>query len=133
MSYLIDTDRVVDFLSGDDEAVALLVELQRHGIAISVITHLEVMEGLDDARTNRETRRIYRLFLRRTRMIAFSRSSAERAASIRADLRRHRLPIDHRAMDILIAATAIEHGLTLVTRNVRDYADIPALRLHDGR
>ena len=33
-------------------------------------------------------------------------------------------------MDILIAATAIEHGLTLVTGNTRDYEDIPNLRLY---
>jgi predicted nucleic acid-binding protein len=29
----------------------------------------------------------------------------------------------------LIAATALEHNLTLVTRNVRDYAEVPGLRL----
>jgi len=28
-----------------------------------------------------------------------------------------------------IAATAIEHELTLVTRNVADYGDVPGLRL----
>lgn len=33
-------------------------------------------------------------------------------------------------VDTLIAATAIHHGLTLVTRNVRDVQDIPVV-LHD--
>jgi predicted nucleic acid-binding protein len=37
-----------------------------------------------------------------------------------------------RGFDLLIAATAIEHGLTLVTRNVRDYADIRGLQLYQG-
>ncbi len=31
--------------------------------------------------------------------------------------------------DLLIAATALEHDLTLVTRNVRDFEDIEGLRL----
>jgi len=37
--------------------------------------------------------------------------------------------------DGLIAATAIEHGLTLVTRNVRDFADLGLTVINpwDGR
>ncbi|HEV2109285.1 MAG TPA: hypothetical protein VGR16_13570 [Thermomicrobiales bacterium] len=40
--------------------------------------------------------------------------------------------VDHRALDLFIAATAIEHGLSLVARNTRDYADIPGLVLYGG-
>ena len=35
------------------------------------------------------------------------------------------------AADALIAATALEYGLQLTTRNVRDFAKIPGLRLRD--
>jgi tRNA(fMet)-specific endonuclease VapC len=34
-------------------------------------------------------------------------------------------------MDLLIAATALVHDLTLVTHNVRDFAHIPDLRVQD--
>ena len=34
-------------------------------------------------------------------------------------------------MDLLIAATALEHGLTLVTHNVADYAGVPGLSIQD--
>jgi predicted nucleic acid-binding protein len=33
-------------------------------------------------------------------------------------------------MDLLIAATAVHHGLTLVTRNLRHFQRIPNLQLH---
>ena len=34
-------------------------------------------------------------------------------------------------MDLLIAATALVHNLTLVTHNTADFADVPGLRLMD--
>jgi len=34
-------------------------------------------------------------------------------------------------MDLLIAATAIVHGLILVTDNVRDFAAVPGLTVQD--
>lgn len=36
-----------------------------------------------------------------------------------------------RALDLVTAATALFYDLTLVTRNQRDYADIPRLRLYN--
>lgn len=35
-----------------------------------------------------------------------------------------------RSFDLVIAATALEYGMDLVTHNVRDFVDIPDLRLH---
>jgi len=57
----------------------------------------------------------------------FSEIDVDRAISERAGRLRRKLPI--RMPDALIAATALEHNLTLVTRNVRDYAGVAGLRL----
>ncbi|MHB8576436.1 MAG: type II toxin-antitoxin system VapC family toxin [Dehalococcoidia bacterium] len=59
-------------------------------------------------------------------MLPFSRPVAQRAAKLRAELRDHRRQLDHRALDILIAAIALHHNLVMVTSD-KDYDDIPTL------
>jgi predicted nucleic acid-binding protein len=54
---------------------------------------------------------------------------AVRMAEIRRQLMVSGKQVDHRALDIVIAATAIEHDLILVTRNARHFEDIETLRL----
>jgi predicted nucleic acid-binding protein len=47
-------------------------------------------------------------------------------------LRKRGSRVRGRALDLLIAAAAIEGGFTLVTRNYDDYKDIPGLKLYRG-
>jgi len=54
---------------------------------------------------------------------------ARRCAQLRETLRREGKRVRQRALDLLIAATALEFGLTVVTRNSEDYRDIPGLSL----
>ena len=49
---------------------------------------------------------------------------------IRRQLRQLKRPVTQRGLDIVIAATALEHDLELITRNARDYSDIPNLRIY---
>ena len=72
----------------------------------------------------------FRAFLRGVPVLAFSQEIADQAADIRLDLRGRKRQVNERALDILVAATALEHRLTLVTRNTRDYADIAGLLLY---
>jgi tRNA(fMet)-specific endonuclease VapC len=45
------------------------------------------------------------------------------------ELRRQKIRIGTR--DLRIAATALVHNLTLVTRNHKDFSRVPALRIED--
>lgn len=130
---LIDTDRVIDALTGDAGGIALLRALRPSGIAISIVTYVEVFEGVVGSRDRPRAEEVFRAFLRGTPVVGIDQAVAERAAMIRSALRQRRRSISERAMDLLIAATAVELGLTLVSRNVRDFGDIPELRLlHDA-
>ena len=46
MLYLIDSDWVIDHLDDDPDAIALLEELAGEGIAISIVTYMEVLQGV---------------------------------------------------------------------------------------
>lgn len=133
MSYLIDTDWVADWLVGMQDATEALPLLRRNGVAISTITYMEVVEGILGSRAPQRASRGFRAFLRRIRIIVVSRPIADRAATLRFDVRRQKRPVDHRALDLVVAATALVHGLILVTRNTRDFADIPGVRLYQPK
>lgn len=53
-------------------------------------------------------------------VLPFSSAEAERSAHIRATLRQQGKRIRPRALDLMIAATALEHHMTLVTNNPGD-------------
>jgi predicted nucleic acid-binding protein len=52
---------------------------------------------------------------------------ARRCAALREELGRQGKRVRARAFDPVLAATALEHRLRLVTRNLADFADLPAL------
>lgn len=133
MKYLLDTDWLVEFLLGHRVAVDLLADRGRHGGAISVITLLEIREGIAMSRHRSRQQQGFSRVLRGPRVLVVGRPVAERCASLRRELRRQQRPIEHRVMDLPIAATAIEHRLTLVARNTRDYADVPDLQIFQQR
>ena len=61
--------------------------------------------------------------------LPLTRPIANRAADLRSDLAAAGTPIG--PYDLLIAATALERGATLVTNNAREFARVPALMVED--
>ncbi len=128
MIYLVDTDYVADYLKGYQKALLLLQELSSPGLAISIITFAEVYEGIYYGQNRTQHEQGFRAFLDNTSLLSITRSVARQFARLRGDLRAKGLLIPD--PDIFIAATAIQHNLTLVTRNRKDYERIPQLRLY---
>ena len=63
-------------------------------------------------------------------ILSITPAVARRCAHIRETLRKQRKEFRRRAFDLLIAATALEYDLTLVTRNREDYEDVPNIRFY---
>jgi tRNA(fMet)-specific endonuclease VapC len=130
MPYLIDSNWVIPYLDGDAAALQLLEVLAPDGIAISIITDLEIYHGVLRAPDPAQAEAQIQTFLDTVPLLSLTLAVARRCALLREMLRRQGKRIKPRALDLIIAATALEHGLTLVTRNPDDFKDLPGLRLH---
>ncbi len=130
MPYLIDTDWVIDHLAGVPEASELLDTLVQEGIAISIITYMEAFQGTEREPDPQAAQVKLDAFLEASPIIPFSAAVARRCARLRETLKRQRKRVRARALDLMNAATALEYNLTLVTRNLNDYKDIPGLTIY---
>jgi predicted nucleic acid-binding protein len=129
VSYLVDSDWVADALAGVPAAVELLTSLRTEGLAISLITYGEIYEGTYFGRDPAAAERGFRQFLRRVDALPLNRPILRTFARLRGELRsRGQLIPD---ADRLIAATALHHGLSLVTRNLGHFRRVPGLTVHE--
>jgi predicted nucleic acid-binding protein len=122
--YLLDSDFVIDYLEEMPGATRLYPELSREGIAVSVVTFMEAYEGTLVAEDPAAALVKLNDLLLAALPIEFDRDIAAVCGGLRVRLRSEGKRVNPRAHDLQIAATAIFHGLTLVTRNVADYADV---------
>lgn len=130
MSYLVDTDILISAAGGWPDAQQLIADISNDGAAISIVSLGEIFEGAFGGLEPAGTQGLMRLraYLEGFHIINLNDPVMERFARLRADLRRQgRLIPD---FDILIAATTLEHRLTLVTHNLRHFQRFPDLVIY---
>ena len=126
MKYLLDTN-VISEVSKHDKADANVVawynSVEQDSVCLSVLVIGEIRAGIEKLRVDRpkrasdfERRLILTIDLFADRIISIDRRVAERWGRLNAERKRA-------AVDALLAATAWVHGLVMVTRNIRDFAD----------
>lgn len=119
-SMLIDSDVLVWLTRGHVGAARRLRELDPW--RISVVTYMELSQGCRD---KAELARLKKgLAARDTELLQITPAISERAAEL-VDA----LALSHgmRLGDALIGSTAIEHGLTLITANIKHFGAVPSL------
>jgi predicted nucleic acid-binding protein len=122
MRNLIDTNVWIDALSGKLSAAAFLkITVQASWAGYSAITRLELF-GLPSLK-DEEEKKISEL-LKPFAEIAVDSKIIDRAIQVRKT-KRIKVP------DAIIAATALEKGCSLITRNVEDFKGIADLAVID--
>jgi tRNA(fMet)-specific endonuclease VapC len=126
ITHLVDSDRIIDwFHSRADarEALAPLIDASR--LATSIIVLGEIYDGLVGDPERDRKRQVLASFLANVSVISRDDETANMFAEVRSQLRSTGQIIgDH---DIWIAATALQHDLTVITRDAH-FDRIPGLK-----
>ena len=133
VSALLDTDTLSEIMKGKHPALAQRSRqyLQAHGhFTFSIMTRYEILRGLKakGATTKLEA---FEQFCQANQVLTMTDPIIVRAAEIYAGLKQRGQLISD--ADILIAATAVTHGLTLVTNNTAHYGRIAGLTLDNWK
>lgn len=133
MTHLLDTNVCIDALRGRREVLARLQEMAPEAFVVSVVTVFELFQGVDRAPTDRREREREKVqaFCDMIPCLPFDDSCGRLAAKINAALLNQGTPVG--IADVWIAATAMVHGLSVVTSNVRDFDAIDGLLLENWR
>ena len=130
---LLDTDILSEIFKRKNANVArrAAAYLGRHRqFSFSAFTLYEVLRGLKDNQAVAQLQR-FEVFCRRSLILDVSRPVLERASDLWPAGRQGGHP--HKDADLIIAATALEHGRVLITGNTRHFAWIPGLAIDDWR
>ena len=130
MPYLVDSNVVIDHLGEVPEASQFLDQFAQDGIVISIITYMEAFQGVVRSEHPEEAAEKFHAFADKVLILPFSFAVAERCARLRETLRSQNKRVKSRALDLIIAATALEYDITLITKNTEDFKDIPDLILY---
>ena len=118
---LLDTDTLSEILRARNSTVVAQAAAYKvaHGqLTISVITIMEIVKGMHKIGRTAALNRFLE-GIQSSEILSFDQPSAEIAGRIYADLESTGQPIGR--ADVMIAAIALQHDLTLVTGNTRHY------------
>ena len=124
MKYLLDTNQVVYYLRQEARVVDDLQSRKKEGLAVSIISVAELYEGIFRASNPEEAERGLKEFLSEATVLSVDEDTARIFGQERARLRQVGRPMSD--LDLLIAATALRHDLTLLTAD-RDFERVENL------
>jgi tRNA(fMet)-specific endonuclease VapC len=121
MKYMLDTNIIVALtISEDEHVIRRAAECDAGDMVTSSIALAEVAFGTEQGQP--PTMEVLRAFLEEVPVLDFD---------YRAALAYAQLPFKRASFDRLIAAHALSHELTVITRNGKDFADVPGLKVEN--
>lgn len=133
--FILDTDHVSLLQRGYPLVIAQVARLPASQLAVTVITVDEQLQGrmavIRRAKTQRDAAHGYDRLLETLRFYADLPVLPYDEAAAAAFDRLRQQGIRIGTQDLRIAAIALVHHVTVVTRNTRDFARVPGLPLND--
>lgn len=128
--YLLDTNACIRILN--NSSASLVTRLRQHmpeEIFLSSVVKAELIYGAHRSSRAADNLRLLRRFFEPFTSLPFDDSCAGQYGSIRSELERAGTPIGPN--DLIIAATAMNHDLILVSNNVREFGRVAGLQIED--
>lgn len=130
--YLLDTCTVSDFVKGEKNTLEKVKRTKPSYLFLSAISYMEIEYGLQkNPQKASFIQEMLQDFLNTLRIIDFGYREATCAAIIRSYLTNKGTLIG--PYDLLIAATAVHHKLTLITSNVKEFQRVENLSWENWR
>ena len=127
--FILDTNTLIYYFKGMGRVAERLLARSPQEIGIPAVVVYELEVGIAKATQPEKRRRQLAEMLAVMATLPFGLAEARQAAQIRAALEAVGTPIG--AYDVLIAATALAQGGTLVTHNVQEFGRVAGLPLVD--
>ncbi len=126
-NYLIDSDILIYFLKGKQEAVEKLSQIPIDNLYISRINYTELIYGAYNSTKINQNLKIIEPFLDSFKVLEFTQVSSLIFAKEKARLKKNGNIIAD--MDLMIASIAIENDCTLISNNIKHFQRIQNLEL----
>jgi tRNA(fMet)-specific endonuclease VapC len=131
--YLLDTNACIALINGRPPSVRVRLQKELEAeaqVRVSTIVAFELWYGVaKSARPQANTNLLETFFAGPVTVLAFEEEDARVAGTVRAAIEATGKPIG--AYDLLIAGQALQHQVTLVTANAKEFARVKGLRWED--
>jgi len=129
MKYLLDTNICIFFFHDKFNISNILKSKKIENCCVSEITIAELRYGAENSANPQKHHEIVDIFLKKIVLIPITNSLLVYAKE-KVRLKKAGTPV-HDDFDLLIAATAIQNNLTLITDNVKDFKNIRDIRIEN--
>lgn len=129
MDYLLDTNMCIAFFKNQPRVVQKIADIGLERLCLCTPVKAELWYGACKSERVTENQAVLREFFSQLPSLPFDDKTIEQYGEIRACLAKAGTPIG--ANDLLIAAIAKTHQITLATHNVKEFARVPGLRIDD--
>lgn len=130
MGFLIDSSVIIRYERAGLSPEAVVADLSDVPSALSAITASEIIHGIhraQDERIREQRQRFVEAILTHLPVLPFTLEIARAHARLWADLQKRGQIIGER--DLMIAATALVHSLTIITGNTREFQRVQDLKI----